>query len=161
MLFNCYVVGATWNCCCVSVFFVHHVPHLVTLCKARHVEFVCLAVTCHLHFWQNDWDLLDAPAVARGWSRYQNNSQHRKLSMEKKTLPPLLQGSEQATFWSWVRHSNHWATPPTPIPVGHWTGLTTSNKEHQLSAQVLLCFTVFMATCMCVFACSASYSADL
>ena len=28
----------------------------------------CLAVTCHLHFWQNDRDLLRAPAVARGWN---------------------------------------------------------------------------------------------
>ena len=27
----------------------------------------CLAVTCHLHFWQNDQDLLCATAVARGW----------------------------------------------------------------------------------------------
>ena len=24
---------------------------------------LCLAVTCHLHFWQNDWDLLHATAV--------------------------------------------------------------------------------------------------
>ena len=51
---------------------------------------VCLAVTCHLHFWQNDWDLLDAPAVARGWSRYQNNSieswpWRRKLSRRSCT----------------------------------------------------------------------------
>ena len=27
----------------------------------------CLAVTCHLHFWQNDRDLLHATAVTRGW----------------------------------------------------------------------------------------------
>ena len=29
--------------------------------------YVCLVVTCHLHFWQNDWDLLLTTAVTRGW----------------------------------------------------------------------------------------------
>ena len=29
--------------------------------------YACLAVTCHLHFWQNDRDLLRATAVTRGW----------------------------------------------------------------------------------------------
>ena len=42
--------------------------------------YVCLAVTCHLHFWQNDWDLLCATAVTRGWKGYRNKSQHRKLT---------------------------------------------------------------------------------
>ena len=28
----------------------------------------CLAITCHLHFWQNDWDLLRASAVTLGWN---------------------------------------------------------------------------------------------
>ena len=34
-----------------------------------------LAVTCHLHFWQNDQDLLRATAVTRGWNGYRNKSQ--------------------------------------------------------------------------------------
>ena len=29
---------------------------------------VCLALTCHLHFWQNDGDLLRASAVTQGWN---------------------------------------------------------------------------------------------
>ena len=37
----------------------------------------CLAVTCHLHFWQNDLDLLSANAVTRGWNEYRNKSQLR------------------------------------------------------------------------------------
>ena len=65
---------------------------------------VCLAVTCHLHFWQNDWGHLPATVVTRGWNGYQNKSQHRKLTTEKKILPLLLQGFEPATFQSWVRH---------------------------------------------------------
>ena len=31
---------------------------------------VCLAVTCHLHFWQNDSDLLRTTAVTWGWNKY-------------------------------------------------------------------------------------------
>ena len=47
----------------------------------------CLAVTCHLHFWQNGWDILRATEITRGWNGYRNRSQHRKLTLEKKTLP--------------------------------------------------------------------------
>ena len=70
-----------------------------------------LAVTCHLHFWQNDRDFLRATAVTRGWNGYRNKSQHRKSTLEKKILPPFQQGFEPATFQSRVRCSNHWAIP--------------------------------------------------
>ena len=70
--------------------------------------YVCLAVTCHLHFWQNDKDLSYAAVVTWGWNGYQNKIQHRKLTLEKKILL-LLQGFEPVTFQSWVRCSNHWA----------------------------------------------------
>ena len=33
--------------------------------------YACSGVTCHLHFWQNDWGLLRATAVTRGWNRHQ------------------------------------------------------------------------------------------
>ena len=49
------------------------------------VACLCLAVTCRLHFWQNDRGLLRATAVTRGWNGYRNKSQHRKLILEKKT----------------------------------------------------------------------------
>ena len=53
-----------------------------------------LAVTynCHLHFSQIGRGLSRATAVTRGWNGYQNKSQHTELTMEKKILPPLLQG---------------------------------------------------------------------
>ena len=54
--------------------------------------YACLAVTCHLRFWQNDRGLLRATAVTRRWNGYRNKSQHRKLTLEKRILPPLLQG---------------------------------------------------------------------
>ena len=85
--------------------------------------YACLTVTCHLHFWQNDRGLLRAAAVTRGWNGYRNNSQHRKLTLEKKILPPLLQGFEPATFRSRVRRSNHWVIPAPSI---------SSKQEHFL-----------------------------
>ena len=69
--------------------------------------YASLAVTCHLHFWQNDRDLLRATAVTWGRNEYRNKSHHRKSTLEKKILPPLLQGFEPATFRSRVRRSNH------------------------------------------------------
>ena len=44
----------------------------------------CLAVTCHLHFWQDDRDLLRATAETARWNGYQSKSQHKRLTMEKK-----------------------------------------------------------------------------
>ena len=79
--------------------------------------YASLAVTCHLHFWQNDRDFLRATVVTRGWNGYRNKSQHRKSTLEKKILPPFQQGFEPATFQSRVRRSNHW---DIPAPVRLW-----------------------------------------
>ena len=38
-----------------------------------HMVHMCLAVTCHLHFWLNDWDLLGATVVAWGWNGEENS----------------------------------------------------------------------------------------
>ena len=79
--------------------------------------YACLAATYHLHFWQNDRDLLHATAVTRGWNGYRNKSHYRQFTLEKKILPPLLQGFEPATFQSWVWHSNHWALSLLPVKI--------------------------------------------
>ena len=88
----------------------NHVPCYFMQSHIRKVH-AYLAVTCHLHFWQIHRDLLRATAATWGWNGYRNKSRHRKLTLEKKILPPLLQGSEPATFRSRVRHSNHWISP--------------------------------------------------
>ena len=75
----------------------------------------CLAVTFHLHIWQNDCHCLRAAAVTQGWNGYWNKSQHRKLTLEKKILLPLLPGLEPTTFQSWVWHSNHWTIHGPPV----------------------------------------------
>ena len=94
-------------------------PYTMSLHAKPHIHkvYACLAVTCHLHFWQNDRDLLRATAVTMGWNGYRNKSQHRKLTLEKKIIPPLLQGLEPATFQSWV--SNHSCRDLNLLPFNH------------------------------------------
>ena len=74
-------------------FCVHHTT-MLSPCHIMqsHIRkvYACLAVTCYLHFWQNDRGLLRATAVTRGWNGYRNKSQHRKSTLEKKILPPFL-----------------------------------------------------------------------
>ena len=93
--------------------------------------YACLAVTCHLHFWQNDRDFLRATVVTRGWNGYRNKSQHRKSTLEKKILLPFQQGFEPATFQSRVRCSNHWAIPAPILHcyfiVYYYTGSSSVN----------------------------------
>ena len=71
----------------------------------------CLAVTCHLHFWQNDRNLL-----LWGGTDTKIRVSTEKADLEKKILPPqLLQGLEPATSSSQILQSNHWAIPTTPL----------------------------------------------
>ena len=56
----------------------NHAPCRFLQSHIRKVH-ACLAVTCHLHFWQNDLDLSRATAVTRGWNGYRNKSQHRNV----------------------------------------------------------------------------------
>ena len=89
-----------------------------------------LAVTCHLHFWQNDRDFLRATVVTRGWNGYRNKSQHRKSTLEKKILPPFQQGFEPATFQSRVQCSNHWAIPaPTETNAEAWFNIALRPRK--------------------------------
>ena len=112
----------------------------------------CLAVTCHLHFWQNDRDFLRATVVTRGWNGYRNRSQHRKSTLEKKILPPFQQGFEPATFQSRVRRSNHWAIP-TPRTCIQYTRLHIWGESYHGQLGSLLrfcdCFLVLIDSLVC------------
>ena len=70
------MAGATRICCQSQSRCVLCTPYNHALCHfmQSHIRkvYACLAVTCHLHFWQNDQGLLCATAVTRGWNRYQN-----------------------------------------------------------------------------------------
>ena len=132
------MAGAMWNCCHLGTSSVYTIQPCISL-QCHFIQshtgrvHMCLAVTCHLHFWQNDWDLLRATAVTQGWNGYRNKSQHRRLTMEKKIILPLLPRLEPGTFQSRVWLSNQWAIP-TPAHTmtrthTHNHGIPHSNFE--------------------------------
>ena len=124
--------------------------------------YACLAVTCHLHFWQNDRDFLRATVVTRGWNGYRNKSQNRKSTLEKKILPPFQQGFEPATFQSRVRRSNHWAIPAPSCTTGtslyicshirNIRDLNFSPREKQFSPSWI--YNNKKRVCICMCACA-------
>ena len=72
-LFSCCMAGATWNCCYLCASFLYTIqPCTRSQCHfiQRHMGMVhaCLAVTCYLYFWWNNWDLLLATGVTQGWN---------------------------------------------------------------------------------------------
>ena len=54
--------------------------------------YACLAVTCHLHFWQNDRDLLRATAVTRGRNGYGNKASAQKVDPGEENSPAAHAG---------------------------------------------------------------------
>ena len=65
----------------------------------RWVKNVCRFI-CYLPpaVWHDDWSRLRATTVTRGQNGYLCKSQHRKFTLEKNILPPLLPGIEPVTF---------------------------------------------------------------
>ena len=76
--------------------------------------YACLAVTCHLRFWQNDRGLLRATAVTRGWNGYRNKSQHRMLTLEKKFSSRSSRDSNPRPF---DHESGALTTELSPLPI--------------------------------------------
>jgi len=116
-LFGCCMAAATWNCSRLGASSMYNIQmHQFT------VSFHSKPVTCHLHISQNDRDLLRAAAVTRV---------HRKLTLEKKILPPLLPGLEPG---SRVRRSNHWAIPAPKYLSDSVPALNSALKVNQLQS---------------------------
>ena len=125
-LFDCYMAGATWNCCRVgarSVYVIQTCTSLQCHFIRRDIDrmHVWLVVTYHLHIWQNDRDLLRAPAVTRGWNGYRNKNQNRKLTLEKNIFPPLLPGIDPRTIPSRV---DAFLVPPSFFSVSNFSSST-------------------------------------
>ena len=65
--------------------------------------YVCLVVTCHLHFGQNKQALLHATVVKQGWNGYQNGHQHEQnVYLEEENSCATPAETQPATFWSGV-----------------------------------------------------------
>ena len=81
---------------------------------------MCIAVTCHLHFWQNDRDLVRATVVTRGVDiprpppqkkREKKESAQKVDHGERKKIRPLLSGLEPATLLSQAHCSTSKLSP--------------------------------------------------
>ena len=79
------------------------------ICKV----YACLAVTCHLRFLAEWLGSFTCYCGNMGVERILNKSQHRKLTLEKKILPPFQQGLEPATYIHAI-HTGHAACTLSP-----------------------------------------------
>ena len=94
-------------------------PCTVSLHAKPHISKVhaCLAVTCHLHLWQNDQELWPATVVTQGWNRYQNKS------MES---------------WPWrIKLSHHSCRDSNLRRFNHESGTLTTELSHSPIVSVL------------------------
>ena len=54
--------------------------------------YACSALTCQMHFWQNDRDFLRATVVTRGWNGYRNKSYTPKVDPGEESVSRLPAG---------------------------------------------------------------------
>ena len=95
-----YMAGATWNCCFLGACSVY------TLLPCTSVQF--LSIRSHMHFEQNDRDVLRATRGTDTEIRVSTESWQWK---RKENLPPLLPGLEPETFRSRVCRSTTELSP--------------------------------------------------
>ena len=90
--------------------------------KQSHIRkvYACLAVTCHLHFWQNDRGLLRATAVTRGWNGCRNKVITDSWPCRRKFSRPSCMDSNQRPF---NHESGVLTTELSPLPT---TGALTT-----------------------------------
>ena len=108
-LFGCYMAGVTWNCCRLGASSVY------TMQPYNQCHFIRSYIATYTCVRKTARDLSRAIAVTRVALRsgstfcadsnyfppgdgYRNKSQHRKLTLEKKILPPLLPRLEPETL---------------------------------------------------------------
>ena len=83
------------------------------ICKV----YACLAVTCHLHFWQNDWDLLHATVVTRGGTDTEIRVSTESWPWRRKFSSRFCGDSNLQPFNHESRFSRfYWAFGPWAIP---------------------------------------------
>ena len=89
-------LAVTWPVPCeTAAILVHSVHTIQSQIHRVHAFLACNRPPAH------------TTAVTLGWNGYLYKSQHRKLTVEKKILPPLQPRFEPATFQSQAQCSNH------------------------------------------------------
>ena len=80
-----------------------------------HKVHVCLAVTCHPHFWQNDWDLLHATAITQGWNGNWNlrpfNHESGTLTTELYPCSPCYHATLSKWKWTLLERWDQYSGP--------------------------------------------------
>ena len=82
----------------------HNQPTPTALAQKRKRVYACLGVTYNLHFWQSDRGLLLCHCGDTRVDRTPNESQHRRLTLEKKILSPLLSPGTLSKYNIWCKH---------------------------------------------------------
>ena len=102
--------------CVLCTPYIHAPCHFMQ--RHTHKVNAYLAVTCHLHFWQNDRFLVVVVCVFYVLLRQHGGGADTELRVSTESRPwrrqfspQFLLGLEPATFQSRVRHSNYWAVP--------------------------------------------------
>ena len=100
------MAGATWSRCHLST----HSVYTIQPCTSLQCHFMqshicrvhaCLAVTCHLHFWQNDQDLLHATVVTQFTVALRPQRLYGLLGMGSDTAVEQILKWVNAESWSW------------------------------------------------------------
>ena len=96
--------------------------------------YACLAVTCHLHFWQNDRDLLRATAV-----RNNGGGTDTKIRVSTES-------------WLWRRKlSRRSCRDSNPRPFNHESGALTTKLSHFPDASILVSPVKWQTAIVCLF----------
>ena len=114
------------------------------------INVIIMLFCCNLHFWKKDLDLWSVTAVTQGWNRYQTESQHRKLTLEKKILMPLLPGLEPVIFFY-----HEFGT----LPLSVFT-VSIFNYEYVVYVCIFsntLCFLLHSEFVICIFSVPVTY----
>ena len=105
-----YMADANWNCCHLGACSVYTIQPCTSLqCQlfeATYIQGVLFSCNLPPAFWAK-WpgSFLHATVVTQGWNRYQNTSQHRKLTLKEKILLPFLWRLKHTTFQPQLWHS--------------------------------------------------------
>ena len=97
----------------------------------------------------------------KGMERTPNESQHTKLTLEKKIFPPILPGFELATFRSRVRHYNQQAIPARCACLSHPTPPFRCTRDFYLRMYIAVLKHVVLNNATCLYSSSLSYAFDI
>ena len=138
------MADATWNCCRLGA----HSVYTIQPCTSLQCHFIWshmhsvhayVAITCHLHLWQNDWDLLHATAVT--------GMEHNKRAQKEKNKSPAKTQTHNLSVTSPALHTTELSQlPQGKFTSGELTGkcifpMSQHHTEHHVGSQSCLHFT--------------------